>query len=138
MYINQYELTKGLYLVKKPAEKFLGLVDHYAVIDVGNSLRLFPKTEKGPVVIEKIDGKGIVVGYILDNWTIIGKVSDHYLFPASFRLVQALKDPTYDLFGNNCEHFARFIAEGKKESIQVKSFGALALIFGVVLLLSQD
>ncbi|TGL21712.1 hypothetical protein EHQ46_07605 [Leptospira yanagawae] len=138
MYINEYELTKGLYLLKRPAEKYWGLVDHYAVMDVGNTSSLFPNVGQRPIVIEKVEGKGIIASYNSKNWTILGKVKDHHILSATLRLIQALENPTYDLFGNNCEHFARFIAEGKKESEQVNSFGALALFFGVVMLLSQD
>jgi hypothetical protein len=29
-------------------------------------------------------------------------------------------DANYDLFGNNCEHFARFVASGTKESKQLQ------------------
>ncbi|XDD45585.1 hypothetical protein AB3N60_12820 [Leptospira sp. WS39.C2] len=138
MYINEYELTKGLYLVKKPAEKFLGLVDHYAVIDAGNTSGLFSNFGQGPILIEKIVGKGNVYRYMSGDWTILGKVKDHHIFAATLRLAQALNDPSYDLLGNNCEHFARFIAEGRKTSKQVNSFGAIALFFGAVLLLSRD
>ncbi|MCW7497657.1 hypothetical protein ND860_14035 [Leptospira levettii] len=138
MYINQYELTKGLYLVKKPAEKFWGFVDHYAVMDVGNTSGLFSDVGQKPIVIEKMEGKGNVFGYLSGEWTILGKVRDHQVFYATLRLIQALHDPTYNLFGNNCEQFARFIAEGRKTSEQVNSLGAFALFFGAVLLLSQD
>ena len=31
----------------------------------------------------------------------------------------------YDLFGNNCEHFARYVALGNRESTQVQ--GAVVL-----------
>jgi hypothetical protein len=47
------------------------------------------------------------------------------------RLNIALKNPTYDLFGHNCEHFARYVATGKKESTQIQAVG---LITGLVAL----
>lgn len=138
MYTNQYELKNGLYLVKRPAEKYWRLVDHYAVIDAGNTSGLFSGFGQRPILIEKIEGKGNVFSYMSGEWTILGKVRDHQVFYATLRLIQALHDPTYNLFGNNCEQFARFIAEGKKTSKQVNSLGAIALFFGAVLLLSQD
>jgi hypothetical protein len=41
---------------------------------------------------------------------------------------------SYDLMAFNCEHFARFIASGKMESIQVKTGSSLAIAGGVALL----
>ncbi|MDR1789540.1 MAG: lecithin retinol acyltransferase family protein [Opitutaceae bacterium] len=35
---------------------------------------------------------------------------------AKERIIEASKNPKYDLFGNNCEHFAKYVAFDKKES----------------------
>jgi hypothetical protein len=50
------------------------------------------------------------------------------------RMQESLKSPTnYDLFSDNCEHFARFVTTGKKESSQVQNAviigGGLVLLF---------
>ncbi|TGK42468.1 hypothetical protein [Leptospira andrefontaineae] len=135
--MNQIELTKGLYLAKKPAKEYFNLVDHYGVIDIGNVSGLFHNAGQSPIVIEKIAGKGNVANYASSDWIIIGKVKDHHILSAKIRLKTALNDPTYDLLGNNCEHFARFITEGKKRSTQVNVF-AMAAMAGLVFLMSQD
>lgn len=49
------------------------------------------------------------------------------------RVAIAARNPKYDLFGNNCEHFARYIASGKRESHQVRGFVAFAA--GLLLLI---
>ncbi len=38
---------------------------------------------------------------------------------AKARLKEAFKNPNYDLFGNNCEHFARFVTQNQRTSHQV-------------------
>jgi hypothetical protein len=61
---------------------------------------------------------------------LLGKVIDEH--GAIARINQALANPFYDLFGNNCEHFVRFVVSGKRESAQVAvglaAAGLLALL----------
>lgn len=46
--------------------------------------------------------------------------------PLAKSVWEALRRPSYDLFGNNCENFARYVATGKRESTQVQAVGILA------------
>ncbi|MBI3754733.1 MAG: lecithin retinol acyltransferase family protein [Deltaproteobacteria bacterium] len=60
------------------------------------------------------------------RWIIMGKVVDNSLINAKKRIQQAIKNPKYGLFDNNCEHFARYVTTGIKESKQLQ--GAVAVI----------
>lgn len=48
---------------------------------------------------------------------MLGKVIDFE--GAKVRLKETFRNPEYDLFGNNCEHFARFVAFNQKYSSQI-------------------
>jgi len=50
------------------------------------------------------------------------------------RLLAACENPAYSVVGNNCEHFARYIATGVRESHQVQLIGFIGAIFGLVLI----
>ena len=56
---------------------------------------------------------------------------------AKFRIQKAIKNPKYNLFGNNCEQFARYVTTGIKESKQLQAaVGIVAL--GALLYLIWD
>jgi hypothetical protein len=38
----------------------------------------------------------------------------------------------YDLIKDNCEHFARYVTEGQKQSTQVQTFGLVAAWLGLL------
>jgi hypothetical protein len=119
----------GLYLLKqKSLEKG---VDHYGIMDVGNRLR-HPQVNglHPPTVIHQAP-PSIRLDWLQDTgtWEMLGRITNEG--DAIDRLNIALKNPTYDLFGHNCEHFARYVATGKKESTQIQAVG---LITGLVAL----
>jgi len=109
----------GFYLLtQKSVEKG---IDHYGIMDVGNILEIAQVAGMPqPVVIHQTP-PSIQVNWLQDTgtWKIIGKITDEGM--AIIRIRQAAKNPNYDLFGNNCEHFARFVATGVRESTQVQS-----------------
>lgn len=45
---------------------------------------------------------------------------------------------SYDPLFRNCEHFARFVVEGKRRSVQVRTILIFGIVAGVAGLLSQD
>jgi hypothetical protein len=45
---------------------------------------------------------------------------------AVHRIRRANEDPQYSLLGHNCEHFARYVATGRRESHQVQIIGVIA------------
>ncbi|MGH9242083.1 MAG: lecithin retinol acyltransferase family protein [Vicinamibacterales bacterium] len=57
---------------------------------------------------------------------------------AALRRLTAIRDNgQYTLLGNNCEHFAREIVTGRRESTQVSSLLGVACVAGLFLFLSR-
>jgi hypothetical protein len=117
----------GLYLVKQKSPN--KGVDHYGIVDIGNrshiqnSFGFFSR----PTVIHQAPPKLRADWFETTGmWTVLGKITDETM--ARQRLKEAAANPAYDLFGNNCEHFARFIATGKRESTQLQGVVALACL----------
>lgn len=118
----------GLYLLKqKSKEKG---VDHYGILDIGNRIKHPNVDGINPVVVHQIP-PNIKIDWLQNtgSWEMLGQIIDENM--AVNRMREALKNPVYDLFSNNCEHFARFVATGKKESIQIQS---AVIIAGLVAL----
>ncbi len=115
----------GLYLVKQKSHNKPG-IEHYGILDIGNRLG-HPRADGfNPTVIHqtppqlRIDwfgGTGL--------WSILGKITDENM--ARGRVQRAAQDPMYDLFGHNCEQFARFVATGKHESTQLQAVAVVGL-----------
>ena len=108
----------GLYLV---AQKSEGKgVDHYGILDIGNRIRHFAIDGVNPVIIHQTPPT-IRIDWFQNTgaWRVLGKVTDEPF--AIQRLHAALANPNYDLFGNNCEHFARFVATGARVSTQIRA-----------------
>ena len=121
--------SDGLYVMKQfRADKG---VFHFAIMDVGNRLRLTgvqPGTE--PVMVHQ-PPEGLradFLGQTIGTWSSLGKVADEA--KARERLLEAMKTPEYNLFGNNCEHFVNFVASGMRRSTQLL-IGGLVVV-GVV------
>ncbi|MHB8388665.1 MAG: hypothetical protein ACYDBH_03665 [Acidobacteriaceae bacterium] len=122
--MSYQHLADGLYLVKiRSGGKG---VDHYGILDVGNRLEHPQADGIHPILVHqtppavRLDWFDIVGG----TWDVLGRIEDEPM--AKNRMSSALKDPTYDLFGHNCEHFARFVATGKRESTQLQAVGIVA------------
>jgi len=111
------EYENGLYLVKqKSPEKG---VDHYGILDIGNRLKHPEVDGRQPVVIHQVSPV-LKMDWLQNtgNWEVLGRITDETM--AIQRMNTAATTPSYDLIGNNCEHFARFVATGKKESQQLQ------------------
>lgn len=125
-----HQLPPGLFLVKQrsPSKG----VDHYGVVDTGNRLGYGWR----PVVIHQTP-PAIRVDWLATTgmWLVLGKVLDEA--GAVARIQASLQDPTYDLFGHNCEHFARFVATGQRESRQLQAVVAVAGILTLIVLGSR-
>lgn len=118
-YLN---LNDGLYLLRKDSEKF-GL-HHYGILDVGNRIRHPWVHGEQPVVIHQTP-PSIRIDWLQNTgpWEIHQRILDEP--QAILRMGQAFANPGYDLFGNNCEHFARYVATGVRESTQLQTAGIL-------------
>ncbi|WP_345990159.1 lecithin retinol acyltransferase family protein [Sulfurimonas sp. HSL1-2] len=119
----------GLYLAVQPSEKNGIPISHYGVIDIGNILEHPESDGSHPIVIHQTPPsiRADWLGHT-GNWDIIGKVTDTQ--KAIQRIKEALENPEYDLFGNNCEHFARYVTEGVKTSRQVFWAGVSVVAIG--------
>lgn len=113
----------GLYLVvqKSPTKG----VDHYGILDIGNNLEVTGADRINPVIVHQCP-PGIRADWLQDTgtWNVLGKITDERY--AIERYKAALANPAYDLFGHNCEHFARFVATGVRESTQLQAAGVVA------------
>lgn len=117
------DLADGLYLLsQKSTQK---IVDHYGVLDIGNRLAI-PQVNgsEQPVVIHQTP-PSIQINWLQDTgtWNVLGKITDENM--AINRINEAAQNPEYNLFGNNCEHFARYVATGVRESTQIKAAVAM-------------
>jgi len=121
----------GLYLLRRPS--VVKGFDHYALMDVGNRIR-HPQVNAfdQPVVIHQTPPH-IKIEWLQDTgeWSQIGRVAPEHEASALARMRKAVKNPNYNLFGNNCEHFARYVAHGDRISTQVR---AAVLVAGLVTL----
>jgi hypothetical protein len=115
----------GLYLVKQRSQNKPG-IEHYGILDIGNRLG-HPKADGiNPTVVHQTPPQ-LRVDWLAGtgNWEVLGKITDEQM--ARQRVKQAANQPHYDLFGHNCEQFARFIATGKHESTQFQSAAVIGL-----------
>lgn len=123
------ELQDALYLVVQHSpEKG---VDHYGILDIGNNLRYPDALE--PVVVHQ-SPPVIRADWLSATgaWGIAGRIVD--TAGALLRLRAALSNPSYDLLGNNCEHFARYVAYGKRESGQVQQALVVVGVIGLLVI----
>jgi hypothetical protein len=111
-------LTDGLYLVKRPSQ--YPLIEHYGVLLVGQVLWSFGYDVDQPVILHRTD-LGICADWAAYTgpWNVLGQVPPRLVPSAVTRFSTALQVNDYDLFTNNCEHFARFVTEGRDYSTQV-------------------
>lgn len=113
----------GLYLVTQKSEA--KRVDHYGILDIGNRIRYSEADGINPVIIHQTPPT-IRIDWFQNTgvWQMKGRVTDEPF--ALQRLKAAAANPSYDLFGHNCEHFARFVATGVRESTQIQAAAVIA------------
>jgi hypothetical protein len=126
----------GLYLMMQKTQMKGVLVDHYGILDVGNRLNL-PNAGYRPLVIHQTPPQ-IRLDRLEDTgeWKVLGKITDEH--DAISRINKALENNAYDLFGNNCEHFARYVATGRRESMQLQAIGLLVGLLATVIILTMS
>jgi hypothetical protein len=112
------------------------LVDHYGILDIGNRMSL-PHAGWQPLVIHQTPPQ-IRLDRLADTgeWKVLGKITDEA--DAISRINKAIGNSAYDLFGNNCEHFARYVATGRRESTQLQSLGLVAGLLAIVAILTMS
>jgi len=131
--MNVEDLPVGLCLATTDIPNKLG--EHYGILDIGNVLGGAPS---GAPILYQLTPSGVVGAPIDQELTIVDWIGD--IDAARARFTQALQRPQYDLVTNNCEHFARYVAYGRRESSQVwiAAFGAALLTVLVARSLAQD
>lgn len=119
----------GLYLLKQKSQT--KGVDHYGIMDVGNSLGLPQVNGLHPVVVHQTP-PSVTLNWLQEtgSWEVLGKITDEA--NAIDRMKNSLANPAYDLFGHNCEHFARYVATGKRESTQLQAVGFVAGLVALI------
>lgn len=129
------EFQDGLYLAKQKSHIKPDLIDHYGVIDIGNILNHPQGNPDMPMVIHQAL-PSIRIDWLVNTgtWQIIGKVKDSELASAKMRIQKAIENPNYDLFGNNCEQFARYVTTGVKESKQLQTAAGIMALTALVIL----
>ncbi len=126
-------VADGPYLARQTGLKLKGYpVTHYGIIDIGNTLGV-PEidTRNGPTVIHQTPPR-IRFEHMGGDvpWEITDRIAD--AAGARARIMEGLKTPEYDMFRNNCEHFAKYVAYDNKVSGQV--IAGVAVAGGVVAL----
>lgn len=115
-------IADGIYIIKKNSEKLGSLIDHYGIVDIGNLFNHPQSDGSHPIVYEQVFPK-IELNWLRNTgtWKIVSRIKNEYITQAKQRLNKAFLNPEYDLFENNCEHFARYVVEGEKYSTQLQS-----------------
>lgn len=125
----------GLYLVKQRSAK--KGCDHYGIVDIGNRTR-HPRVDgHQPVVFHQVPPV-LRADWLQDtgSWDVLARITDEAM--AIERLKAAAGNPNYDLFGNNCEHFARFVAMGRRESTQLQAVMVLGGLAALTVAISDS
>lgn len=129
-------IDDGLYLAKQAGAVVKGYpVTHYGIIDIGNVLEC-PQIDKiTPTVVHQTPPQ-VKLEYVSSKrpWEIIDRITD--IVEAKKRIEKAVKNPKYDLFENNCEHFANYVAKANKSSGQIV-IGAVATLGTITLLITS-
>ena len=127
--MHSQQLPPGVYLVWQKSQR--KGVDHYGVLDVGNCLGIAQADGIRPVVIHQAP-PSITLDTIENSgpWKVIASSPD---IQQSYQIFwQACQTPDYDWLSNNCEHFARSVVLGRRESKQIQNavvVGALVIGF---------
>lgn len=100
-------------------------VEHYGILDIGNRIGHPNVNGIHPVVIHQTP-PSIKVDWLQNTgmWEVLGRITNEG--DAKSRMNNAFRKPNYDLFGHNCEHFARYVATGRHESTQLQAVGFVA------------
>lgn len=111
-------LNDGLYLVSQPDEIDGIRIEHHGILDIGNVLQ-FPEANGTHPVIVHQTFPHIRVDWLSNTgyWNVLGHITD--VTGAIQRLKAAFANPEYELFGYECAHFARFMAQGERYSNQI-------------------
>ena len=84
----------------------------------------------GPMVVHQAPPGIRMTRFEEGAWEVVGRITDER--SATLRMLEAARDPNYNLFGNNCEHFANYVARGRRESPQLQIAVLAIVLVGLV------
>ena len=124
--------SSGIYLVKTSSQTLPNIIDHFGILIAGYPLKSLGYFDDKPIVFH-LTNVGFEAHYIeqFDEIDILGQVNPNQIPQAIWRLKVSFFNPKYDLLSNNCEQFARFVTEGKKQSTQLQNAVALSGLAGL-------
>lgn len=134
--INSPQYSEGIYLVNRKGSLSSGYY-HYGFAVSGKFLNYFNLPKGVAKVIHKDNKKVVADDYDALSWQVIHKMPENEIPLAIIRTKQTLNE-SYNLLSNNCEHFARYVTTGKKESSQIQVLGVLAVSAALIWLGSND
>lgn len=122
------QLPPGLYWIVRQSQK--KGVEHHAVLDVGNCIGYPDVYPTSPIIVHQTPPQIRRDPYYgTGDWKIVMAIEDHA--NAIHRLRVACANPFYNTAANNCEHFARYVATGVRESHQVRAVGFVGFLIGL-------
>jgi hypothetical protein len=126
--IGIQQLVPGLYWIAQQSQK--KGVEHHAILDVGNCLRYRDVYPTSPIIIHQTPPSIRREPFVsTGDWRMVMKIEDVLI--ARRRLLAVCSKPLYRVIDNNCEHFARYVATGKRESHQVQAVGFVGVLIGL-------
>lgn len=133
-----YNRPKAVHLIKRP-HAWLPNAFHFGVAVVLN------RPERLYIVELHRDGlRGLSIrGFAKDRQVkILQKIQDPLLIDAAVRRLDHSiywkETINYDAIFQNCEHFARYIVEGKPQSIQVQKLVSLGILTAAIVILKRS
>ena len=113
--LNYPQFNEGIYLVKRKSVYAPLIKEHYGFVVSGRFLKFFNLSENKAKVINKNDSGVFADDFDPFSWQVVYKMPENEIPLAILRTKLSLKD-RYNLLFDNCEHFARFVTTGNKES----------------------
>lgn len=135
--VQPFHCFHGMHIIKKPSNKIPG-AQHFAVLVAGEPLRSLGYSPNQSLIFHRTERMTIEAAENTGVWQHVEKIPDYQVPEALGRTVQSFSEPQYDLFTNNCETTARFIATGEKRSDQVNVALISVALVGLVWLLNRD
>lgn len=117
--------------MKTTSQTLPNIIDHFGVMIVGKPLRILGYSDESPLVFHLTDRFQVDWLEAFGKAELLGKVHPFQESQAINRLRFASNNLNHWQIKNTCEHFARFVAEGISQSIQLQNITALGLMGGL-------
>ena len=118
----------GLYLLRQRGGG--KSVSHFGILIAGRWIGREYVDRSRPMVVHQAPPGITMIPFEEAAWEVLGQITDER--SATLRMLEAARTPNYDLFGNNCEHFANYVARGRRESPQLQAAVLAVVLIGVV------